>query len=73
MIIKVECYSGYKAEETPRRIYLGERKIEVVEIIDRWLAIDHRYFKIKGDDNNTYIIRYDNKKNLWELKLFQKT
>jgi hypothetical protein len=32
--IKVVCYSGYRAEESPVRFYLGERKIEVEAIID---------------------------------------
>ena len=38
LILKVECYAGYRGEETPRRIWLGEKKIEVVRVIDRWLA-----------------------------------
>jgi len=35
LAIRVECYAGYRGEETPVRFYLGERKIEVVEVIDR--------------------------------------
>ncbi len=45
MQIQVACYAGYRGEETPRQIRLGERKIEVKEIQDRWLAPNHRYFK----------------------------
>jgi hypothetical protein len=67
LILKVECYAGYRGEETPRNIWLGERKIEVVRVIDRWLAPDHRYFKILGDDRALYIIRHDIQKWIWEL------
>lgn len=67
LILKVECYAGYRGEETPRRIWLGEKKIEVVRVIDRWLAPDHRYFKILGDDCALYIIRHDIQKWTWEL------
>jgi hypothetical protein len=67
LILKVECYAGYRGEETPRYIWLGERKIEVVRVIDRWLAPDHRYFKIMGDDRALYIIRHDIQKWVWEL------
>ena len=65
--IQVECYAGYRGEETPLRFYCGERKVEVVEVLDRWLAPDHRYFKVKGDDAATYIIRYDVASDRWEL------
>ncbi len=66
-ILKVECYAGYRGEETPRCIWLGERKIEVVRVIDRWLGSDHRYFKILGDNRALYIIRHDIQKWTWEL------
>lgn len=71
MKIRVECYSGYRAEETPRRIWLGQRKIEVQEILDRWLAPDHRYFKIRGDDDAVYILRHDTESWEWELTFYQ--
>ena len=67
LILEVECYAGYRGEETPRCIWLGERKIEVVRVIDRWIAPDHRYFKILGDDSALYIIRHDIQKWTWEL------
>jgi hypothetical protein len=46
---------------------MGERKIEVIRVIDRWLAPDHRYFKILGADRALYIIRHDIQKWTWEL------
>ncbi len=70
LTIRVESHAGYRAEEYPRRLYLGERSIEVVEVIDRWLAPDHRYFKVRGDDGGIYIIRYDEPADRWELTLF---
>jgi hypothetical protein len=68
--VRVECYAGYREEETPRRFFLGDRKIEVVEILDRWLAPGHRYFKVHGDDGNRYILRYDSTADAWALTLF---
>ena len=38
MRLRVECYAGYRDEETPRVLVIGERRIAVVEILDRWLA-----------------------------------
>lgn len=71
--IRVACYAGYRGEEEPRRIWFDDRKVEVAEIVDRWLAPDHRYFKILGDDGCTYIIRHDPSGERWELTLFDRT
>ncbi len=70
--IRVECYAGYRGEETPRRFFLRDRCIEVTQVIDRWLDPDHRYFKVRGDDDSRYILRHDAVSGVWELTLFEK-
>jgi len=70
MNIKVECYAGYRGEETPRRFWMGKRKVGVTKVLDRWLSPDHRYFKILGDDNSVYILRHDSVKWRWELTVY---
>ncbi len=65
--IRVECYAGHRGEETPRRFHLKNRSIDAVEILDRWLAPDHRYFKLRGDDGATHIIRQDITAQRWEF------
>lgn len=71
MQIRVECYAGYRGEETPRRFWLGERRIEVADVQDRWLSPDHRYFKILGADKAVYILRHDTHLDQWEMTFFQ--
>lgn len=71
MDIKVECYAGYRGEETPRRIWLGDKKIEVKDVQDRWLAPNHRYFKILGENDAVYILRHDATTWEWELVFFK--
>jgi hypothetical protein len=51
MHLSVECYAGHRGEETPRQIRFGDRVVEVREVVDRWLAPEHRYFKVTGDDD----------------------
>ncbi len=70
MRVDVECHAGYRAEETPRALRLGDRRVAVVEVIDRWLAPDHRYFKLRGDDGATYIVRWDSERDEWELTVY---
>lgn len=70
MKIRVECYSGYRGEETPRAVFIGSRKIEVINILDQWLSPDHRYFKIRGNDQSIYIIRNDSITLEWTLTYY---
>ncbi|MEN8259442.1 MAG: hypothetical protein ABFS02_02450 [Pseudomonadota bacterium] len=71
--IRVACYGGYRGEEEPRRLWFDDRAVEVAEILDRWLAPEHRYFKIRGDDGYTYIVRHDTQSGHWELTMFDRT
>ncbi len=70
LAIRVECYAGHRGEETPRRFLVGERAVAVVDVLDRWLAPDHRYFKLLGDDGGVYIVRHDAAADRWELTMF---
>ena len=65
--VRVECYAGYRGEETPRRFSFGERQVEVDEVVDRWLTPDHRYFKVRGDDGSVYVLRHDAVLGRWEM------
>jgi len=71
--IRVECYAGHRGEQTPRTLVLGGRRVEVLEVIDQWLAPEHRYFKLRGDDGNIYVVRHDVASQSWELTVFQRT
>jgi hypothetical protein len=35
------------------------------------LAPDNRYFKLRGDDGNTYLVRHDERASTWELTMFR--
>lgn len=72
MDLKVDCHAGYRGEETPRRLDLAGRTVEVVEVVDRWYGPDHRYFKVRGDDGALYLLRHDEAADRWELTMFQR-
>ena len=73
MQITVECYAGYRGEETPRIISFRSRKVAVKKVLDRWLDPDHRYFKILGDDQGIYIIRHNMDNWVWELIFYRES
>jgi hypothetical protein len=70
--IRVECYAGHRGEETPSFLILDDRRVHVVEIVDRWLGPDHRYFKVKTDDGCVYVVRHDVTSGKWELTSFSR-
>jgi len=55
----------------PKRFRLRGCTIEVFDNIDQWHGPDYRYFKLKGDDGNLYILRLDESRAEWELTMFQ--
>lgn len=71
LTVGVECYAGHRGEQTPRTLMLGDRRIAVVAVVDAWLAPDYRYFKVKGEDGDTYLVRHDERSNTWELTMFR--
>jgi hypothetical protein len=71
MQIRVKC-TGDQEETVPSVFWLGERRVEVVEVIDRWPAPDRCYFKIKGDDGGLYILRQDLPGGEWDMTMFQR-
>ena len=71
MHLRVETYAGHGGVEMPRRFYFDERGIEVAENLDQWQGADYRYFKVRGDDGNLYILRLDDAHAEWDLTLFQ--
>ena len=71
LTIAVECYAGYKGDETPRALVVGGRRLGVREVIDRWLAPDHAYFKVRCENDAVFIVRHDLDSLAWEVTLFE--
>lgn len=68
MRVQVECHAGYRGDEEPRAVTVGNRRFEVCEILDRWIAPDRRYFKVQADDGRTLILRHNEASGEWELQ-----
>ena len=70
--IKVECHSGYKADEYPECFYFNNVKFEIKEITDRWYQGElnsdmpmANYFKVRTIFDKQYILRHEIEKDLW--------
>jgi hypothetical protein len=72
--IRVESYSGYRNDETPRSFIWNDRRYDIVDIIDRWYQADRNpavptsdYFKVRTSDALLCIIRLDRQSSAWHL------
>ena len=70
MNIRVECYSGYKADERPLRFCLGERWLKVEEVADRWYDPEATYFRVRAEDGDLYVLRRAEPQGVWTLAAF---
>lgn len=69
--VDVECDLDDRFEETPRRFRLAGVDIDVAEVVDRWPALTHRYFKVRDHAGDFYILRHDVTTATWELTFFR--
>ena len=75
MILRVECYSGYKAEERPVRFQLDGCGHMVEAVLDQWHDPEATYFKVRADDGNVYILRHmlSPQADAWTLEAYQRS
>jgi hypothetical protein len=71
MQVQVEYRTNHLGVKMPVRFRFDGREVEIVEIVDQWYGPDYCYFKIKGNDGNLYILRFDEGRVGWELTMFQ--
>ena len=64
--IRVECYAGYRGDETPRRLRFKDRTVRASKILTQWREPEYRYFRIKGEDQAIYTLRQDVDSGRWE-------
>ncbi len=72
--IQVECYAGYKADETPLRFWRHGMSVEVKEVLDRWHEAgrdpewpEADYFKVRGGDGQEHLLKHDLAYDDWFL------
>jgi len=69
--VTVECYAGHRADERPLRFTLSGRPYEVADVDDQWYSPDAKYFRVRADDGNLYVLRHEEQQDLWTLEGFR--
>jgi hypothetical protein len=74
-IVQVECYAGFKGNETPRAFFRAGRRITVAEVLDRWYeggisrrSVPQDYFRIRTADDDVVILRYNRVFQRWSMR-----
>lgn len=72
--VKVACYEGYRANESPRSFERAGHCHCVADIMDRWFAGPQDeaggiadYFKVRTDDGGIHILRYHRDEDAWAV------
>jgi hypothetical protein len=71
--VEVECYAGYKGDERPLRMRLGEETLLVEEVQDRWYSPGETYFRVRVDSGDVYVLRHIEAQDIWSLEGFRST
>lgn len=70
-LVRVECHSGYKAEERPVRIVFQGQTLEITEVEDRWYSPGATYFRVLTTSGDRYVLRHDDPQEAWSLTAFR--
>ena len=68
--MRVQIEPRADLEAAPRSLFRGERRIDIIEIVDRWYGPGYRYVKFRTYDNGAYILLFDEIRDQWGLILF---
>ncbi len=75
LTLKVECYSGYKAEERPLRFTARRPNAptrEVKQVLDQWYGVGYQCFKVLADDHHLYVLKHSERDDVWTLESFRR-
>ena len=70
-MIKVEFCSKVQTKDRPVAFQVYNRRYKIKEIVDRWHGIGEIFFKVEADDNNIYLLKYEEGQGCWDLVFFQ--
>ncbi len=80
--IRVECYSGFRADQRPERFTFSGpapsgvrarrgRQLEIVQVEDQWYSPGAIYFRVLAEDGNYYLLRHDEGQDFWTVDGFR--
>jgi len=72
-LLRVECYSGYKADQRPTRVFLRDKEFEVTEVEDRWYSPGFTFFGVLLANGERYVLRHQEAQDRWTIEAFRRS
>src|ERR1700730_19381625 len=69
--VQVISYSGYKADESPRLLKLGDTLLPIARIEDRWYSPGVTFFRVLTQTGDRYLLRHVEAQDVWTLEGFR--
>jgi hypothetical protein len=66
--VEVECFAGYRADERPVRLKLGQQTLEIVEVEDRWYSPGETFFRVRVECGDRYVLKHAEAQDIWSLE-----
>ena len=67
-VVQVISYAGYRADESPRFLKLGDALVPIAEIEDRWYSPGETFFRVVTDSGDRYLLRHVEAQDQWTLE-----
>ena len=64
----VECHAGYTYAERPTAVLWGDKRLSVLELIERRNTPDGRYFLVRTEDDLAFILIYNEFDDAWQVR-----
>ena len=69
--VQVVSYSGYKADESPRLLKIGDTLLPITQIEDRWYSPGETFFRVLTQIGDRYLLRHAEAQDTWTLEGFR--
>ena len=72
MKVELIFYAGYKADETPRYLKLGETIWAIAQVEDRWYSPGETFFRVVLESGDRYVLRHVEAQGVWTLEGYRR-
>ena len=69
--IRVETYSGFRADERPTTLYLSGTPVKVEEVEGKWYSPGATFFRVRLEGGERYVLRHEEGQNVWTLSAYR--
>ena len=66
MALKVDFAPGHGGDPEPSTLWFGQRRVDVLGILDRWWGTGMRWWKVDTAEG-PYVVRLDQATGTWDL------